>query len=239
MDATASVKGQLESKLRDVGALVAELVNLQQKPPPLHTDIDPNSWRPEVPIAALSSQTHRMSIIDEESLSLPRLSEQSNESPDIGPPPIARFDCDDAIKFDPSPATATDLSQDSDNINVIPPSLSVNLETRRRRRDINTNKQDIISPSSPVAAVDECFPSVKSSTKRKLSIRDAEDADLKAIEDDFIFSRRASVTGDAKKCPVIPESAVEITNSHQKPLSDERPTIAPPVERRVLGESKS
>ena len=66
----ACIKEQLEAKLRDFGALISELGNPKNQDTTANKrDIDPSSWRPEIPIAALSSQSNRLSSIFEENAS--------------------------------------------------------------------------------------------------------------------------------------------------------------------------
>lgn len=142
-----------------------------------------------------------------------RLSDQSNESPDLGPPPVAHFDCEDPIKFHAAPESAESPNNDNDHI---PASLSVNLETRRKRKDshqrtaVACDSEEKTAPSRP-------------QSKRKLSMRDEEESDSKPAKDDFVFSRRASVSGDSRKM---------FEEAQNQMMEPSRP------ERKILGDSE-
>lgn len=274
--ALVSVKDQLEAKLREFGALVSELGSLQDVPPrPRDSNMekretDPASWRPEVPVAALSGQSHRMSGIAEEKASpggtlsyvfdtiihypmgntdilcskgnvrVFRISDQSdrsNESPDIGPPPIAHFDCEDPIKFDPKPQPSEDSPEEANDNDDIPASLSVNLETRRKRRD-TCSKSDMKTASILSSDTNENALPVRISAKRKLNMREPEEISTAPVKDDFVFSRRSSVNGDARKLPST-EILADDADDEKRNVVENAPKVSQRAERRVLGDSKS
>lgn len=242
----AYVKEQLEAKLRDFGALISELGNPRNQDTTVSKrDIDPSSWRPEIPIAALSSQSNRLSsifeendmLISQENLTVPRFSDQSNESPDLGPPPVARFDCEDPIKFDPEPHADPELADNINESDTIP--VSVNLETRRKRKE-NYSKPDTNTTTLSSSAAEENAPMAQTrpAAKRKLSLRDADENPTVPVKDDFLFSRRSSVNGDAKKLPSNADLSSNVGEIDTKISNGEAPLIPPRAERRVLGDSK-
>ncbi|KAI4719875.1 hypothetical protein E4T48_03926 [Aureobasidium sp. EXF-10727] len=239
--ALVSVKDQLQAKLLEFGALVSELGQIQTT----HSSIpqekfsDPSSWRPDVPAAILSGQAPRMDGITEEASSpggslrdTVRVSAHSNPSPDIGPPPVVHFDNEDPIKFDPLAADNehTDYpehnEQTTSDHESLPTNLSVNLETRRKRKDskVQLRRSSLLSPDLDD---DEQPQLTRTSAKRKLSMRDVEDdAEKRAVKDDFKFSRRSSIAADFTST----EPAALSTNA----LEDvETPALLP--ERKVLG----
>jgi hypothetical protein len=224
---------------------------------------DPSSWRPEVPAAILSGQAPRMDGIAEEASSpggslqyvqtllstihhppranitrihrnnIVRLSDHSNPSPDIGPPPVVHFDNEDPIKFDPlcTEADQADYAEHddqptSDNDKSLPTKLSVNLETRRKRRDskVQLHRSSLLPPDLDE---DDQPQLTRTSAKRKLSVRDVEDdGEKRIVKDDFKFSRRSSIAADSRNA----EPVTAPTNI----LEDmETPALLP--ERKVLG----
>ncbi|KAI4854181.1 hypothetical protein E4T45_04061 [Aureobasidium sp. EXF-8846] len=244
--ALVSVKDQLQAKLLEFGTLVSELGRIQHTQPiaPQDKFSDPSSWRPEVPAAILSGQAPRMDGILEEASSpgaslqtrrdnSVRLSNNSNPSPDIGPPPVVHFDNEDPIKFNPL-STETDHANyaehdeqpTSDNDESLQTKLSVNLETRKKRRDSKVQLRS--SSLLPPDLNDDDQPQLtRTSAKRKLSVRDVEDDNEKrVIKDDFKFSRRSSIAVDSGN--------TEPTTAPIDILEDtETPALLP--ERKVLG----
>ncbi|KAH0287940.1 hypothetical protein M436DRAFT_45179 [Aureobasidium namibiae CBS 147.97] len=244
--ALVSVKDQLEAKLLEFGSLVSELGRMQNTPHSAPQDkfSDPSSWRPEVPAAILSGQAPRMDGIAEEAASpggslqlhrnsIVRLSNQSDPSPDIGPPPVVHFDNEDPIKFDPlcteadqPDSTEHDEQPTSDNDDSLSTKLSVNLETRRKRRDskVQLRRSSLLPPNLD----DEDQPQLtRTSAKRKLSVRDVEDdGEKRVMKDDFKFSRRSSIAADSRSTEpfTAPSDILEDT---------ETPALLP--ERKVLG----
>lgn len=135
------------------------------------------------------------------------LSEPTNDdnSPDLGPPPIAHFVEEDPIKFNPSD-TQSEHGQGLDGIHEISAMLSSNLETRKKRRD-STGVPDFeragrfgskigqaIEPSSAVFH-DSPEQTLRASAKRKLDARDVEErfrSTRPTKVDDFTFQRNAA-----------------------------------------------
>ncbi|KAG9958515.1 hypothetical protein KCU61_g8286, partial [Aureobasidium melanogenum] len=243
--ALVSVKDQLQAKLLEFGALVSELGQIQNNHPSVPQDksYDTSSWRPEVPAAILSGQAPRMDGITEEAsspggsprfshINPVRLSNHSNPSPDIGPPPIVHFDNEDPIKFDPLCAendqpnyNEQDEHHTSDH-ESLPANLSVNLETRRKRKDsrVQLRRSSLLPPDLDD---DEQPQLTRTSAKRKLSMRDVEDeVEKRVVRDDFKFSRRSSLAADFMNTEPVTAPAESLEDT-------ETPALLP--ERKVLG----
>ena len=120
---------------------------------------------------------------------------ESLESPDLGPPPIAHFEEEEPIKFDPDrkpPIDRTRESMGDDDLPVLP----ANLETRKKRRDSSLIRPfaDADSASEPQRNKDIVpGPSLRAGAKRKLNMLDESNkADPAPVlmKDDFLFSRK-------------------------------------------------
>ncbi|KAI5203635.1 hypothetical protein E4T39_04085 [Aureobasidium subglaciale] len=265
--ALVSVKDQLQAKLLEFGALVSELGQMQtthsSTQQPKFTD--PASWRPEVPAAILSGQAPIMDGIAEEICSPGgsmhrnnniRFSNHSNPSPDIGPPPVIHFDNEDPIAFDPLPTETHEVNdpkqheqyeQAASDHEESHENLSVNLETRRKRKDSKAHlrrssllPQDLDEDDQPQLT--------QRSTKRKLSVRDVEDDSEKpVVKDDFKFSRRSSIAADHKMNDqsIVPTNALEDTETpslmpERKVLSNKSVNISPrKLSRSTKGKGES
>lgn len=233
-----SVKDQLESKLMEIGSLVAELNSIQK--PSYKTrpsDGGPSKavehfeWRRAMKEQAGEQDDDEALPTIREDKYFPRrtleyvdttlyrrstqlmigsadelravLTTTTDDSPDLGPPPVAHFPDEDPIKFDPKPAAEEandDMDVDQKENEPLPANVSVNLETRRKRRDsskLDLRKMSVFqSPDEEDAAMrgdfKESQPS-KMGRKRKLSATAEEtngDANEKDYRDDFRFSRR-------------------------------------------------
>jgi hypothetical protein len=188
---------------------------------------------------------HQRRTLEPAEIKAIRLSDgSSNGSPDLGPPPIARFECQEPIKFDArnveeaqedeSPAESEPelerKSQDED----LPASMSVNLETRRKRKDsqpkLELRRHSILPPPSPSTAESEVTaPTLRTGAKRKLADRDLEKQGNAPSKTDFAFSRKVALEPE--------KTAVEMSiESEEKPETVEIQAPAPPSARRVLGD---
>lgn len=145
------------------------------------------------------------------------LDDPDSQSPDIGPPPVSRFENEEPITFNPSPASEGQqggIDEDGE------PALSVNLETRKKRREsgpkLNIRRVSLFE--SPEEAEEGATKVVRTGAKRKFSVQ--EDADkLQSNGEPFRFSRRNTPSA----------SETEASNDDSRPSSPERP---------VLGSSK-
>lgn len=179
-----------------------------------------------------------------------RLSDQTNESPDIGPPPVAHFECDDPIKFEPR--TVRQEQSDFTDTQDVSVALPANLETRRRRRESNTrfdSKKFHVFESSPLEKVTHSSTSVialdsqsaqttlKAGAKRKLNVRDAPvstDEALTKPAEEFHYSRKVgpdSETGTTN--PTAGQNAVPTAENRTTTLESGK------RDRKILADSKS
>ncbi|EKG21518.1 Shugoshin [Macrophomina phaseolina MS6] len=218
----SSVKDQLESKLMEIGSLVAELNSIKK---PTYkkraSDAGPSKameqfeWRRAMREQAGEHDDDEILPTITEDKYYPRrtldvdelrtvLTDATDDSPDLGPPPVVHFPDEDPIKFDPKQA----MEDENDDMDVdqkeeeelLPPNISVNLETRKKRRDsskLDLRKMSVFqSPEEEDAAkrgdLEESQPS-KMGRKRKLSATAEDtngDSNEKDYRDDFRFSRR-------------------------------------------------
>ncbi|GME65378.1 Shugoshin [Neofusicoccum parvum] len=249
-----SVKDKLESKLLEIGGLVAELnsihkpsskARLSEAAPSRATEHF--EWRRAMKEQAGEQDDDEILPTIREDKYFPRrtldteelravLTDAAEESPDLGPPPVAHFTDEDPIKFDPKPAIEDendDMEVDQKDEEPLPATLSVNLETRKKRRDsskLDLRKMSVFqSPGEDDTAraseSEDSQPS-KMGKKRKLSAT-AEDTNGEAGEkdyrDDFRFSRRS---GDR-------DNRQPLETSHKQNTKLD-PTMA--AERKALGD---
>ncbi|KAK1046382.1 hypothetical protein LTR12_009426 [Friedmanniomyces endolithicus] len=169
-----------------------------------------------------------------------RLSDQgSNESPDLGPPPVAHFDYEDPVKqlslCAPGPSTAT-LEEEEEEL---PASLSINLETRRRRKDSNPKleiRRHSIIAQSPKKTDNEPLTILRTGAKRKLADRELDKPVPSLAKSDFTFSRKG--TASDSKALVAP-STVESKSAPGELVAEITSTASatpPRPSRRVLGD---
>lgn len=232
----ARIKTDLEQQLTSICGAVAELGRFKRTEEEPLRQPDPSSWRPAVPNLRLAGQELRMpSIVEDkmyprrtlgaEDIRALRLSDQSTDSPDLGPPPVARFDCSDPIKFD---RDAMEASRRGDDMPVeIPAELAMNLETRRKRRETTLRLAESTNGDSEQEEAVTLFAQ-RASTKRKLGVREQEEPVISSAAEPFTFTRRTAsipniVDAQPGKLPISPE----------KPES----TIGN-KDRKVLGESE-
>jgi hypothetical protein len=188
---------------------------------------------------------HQRRTLESAEIKAIRLSDgSSNGSPDLGPPPVARFECQEPIKFDArdvaepqeiespteSEAELEKKPQDED----LPASLSVNLETRRKRKDsqpkLELRRHSILPPPSPSTSDAEVTaPTLRTGAKRKLADRDLDKPANAPSKTDFTFSRKVALEPE--------KAAVEMSiEPEEKPETVGIQAPAPPSARRVLGD---
>jgi hypothetical protein len=142
------------------------------------------------------------------------LDEPDSQSPDIGPPPVARFDNEGPITFNPEQANE---EQNDDGNQDGEPALSANLETRKKRREsgpkLNIRRVSMFE-SPPENVEEEPQKVTKTGSKRKFSVQEDEDK-IQSNSEPFRFSRRNA-----------PGSETEASNDTSRPSSPERPILA-------------
>ena len=168
-----------------------------------------------------------------------RLSNHSNESPDLGPPPVAHFECEDPIKFDARPAEDQEPAKPAtDDNDVLPAAMSINLETRRKRKDLPPRTDKTSSVFVDKAEEQAETQPLRTSAKRKLSVRDSEDVPAIIAKDDFKFSRKAASAADIFPAEVLPqEETVPVKTAGERRRVSASSHEPPILDRRVLGES--
>ena len=201
-------------------------------------------WRERQPLSELMRESRMPTITEDravsrrtlgaEEIQAIRLSGHSstNESPDLGPPPVAHFDCEDPVK-PASPLVqkvstdATDASTDGEQL---PANLSVNLETRRKRKNgassasrLEIRRRSLLPPSE--SDNDLASSILRTSAKRKLADRETDKPIRPPSKGDFTFSRKTVIGDEAKGEP----AATDATTQSEAP----KPT------RKVLGEKST
>lgn len=131
---------------------------------------------------------------------------QVGESPELGPPPIAHFQDEDPIKFDARSSGLDGSSGDArDGGDGLPAEMSVNLETRKKRRDSSNVRRMSIFHSPPDTTDDSTkgdpIKPLKAGAKRKLSTREEDaynDASTSLPAEEFRFNRKTTGNADLK-----------------------------------------
>ncbi|KAF2846353.1 hypothetical protein T440DRAFT_471997 [Plenodomus tracheiphilus IPT5] len=145
------------------------------------------------------------------------LTDPDSQSPDIGPPPVSRFEDEDPIVFNTNMYTEEPAEELAEHEEA---ALSANLETRKKRRESGP-KLNIRRVSVFESPEETNETAVKPSrvTKRKFSVQEDEDS-LQSKGEPFRFSRRTTPAA----------SETEASNEDSRPSSPERPVLgAKPV----------
>jgi hypothetical protein len=148
------------------------------------------------------------------------LDDPDSQSPDIGPPPVSRFESDEPITFNANTAPSEERAVASTETSE--PALPSNLETRRKRRESGGAKPNIRrvslfeSPPEETSTSDEATSKpAKTGSKRKFSVQEDEEKAKNSVEA-FRFSRRSV------------SAPIENTKSGDlpRPQSAERPALS-------------
>jgi len=142
-----------------------------------------------------------------------------SQSPDIGPPPVSRFESDDPIGFNPSAAPETSDEHALEEGETYLPS---NLEMRRKRRESGPQPRCMFEPPTE-AVVEEPKKSVRAGAKRKFSVQEDDDK-AKSQAEPFRFSRRNTSAPSDSTNP----------NEPPRPQSPERPVLGSSKFRAML-----
>ncbi|USP76563.1 hypothetical protein yc1106_03837 [Curvularia clavata] len=161
------------------------------------------------------------------------LEDPDTQSPDIGPPPTSRFENEDPIGFDPSPVTEEVQEETAEDGE---PSLSVNLETRKKRREsgpkLSIRRVSVFEPSEETA--ETLNKPLRTGAKRKFSVQEDEDTNP-AKSDTFRFSRRGATeteTPTEEPKPTLLERPPVLS---AKPVNTD-PVVSPKKQRSSLQE---
>ncbi|KAI7266344.1 hypothetical protein KC345_g8216 [Hortaea werneckii] len=250
-DAVRKVKDALLAKIGELSGVVEgldEAAAEEQEPQSERSVGKPmmeGQWRERQPLAELMRDSQMPTIVEDklyprrtlnaEEIQAIRLSGTgSNESPDLGPPPVAHFDYGDPEKAPASPTQASpSRAGEDDGL----PGMSVNLETRRRRKDgqpkLEIQRHSIL-PQSPEKSDTEPSTMLRTGAKRKLSDREIDQPIKPPTQADFTFSRK----GESKAIVAEAERESENGPAQQSSVetSQEFATTPPKPVRKVLGD---
>jgi Shugoshin C terminus len=162
----------------------------------------------------------------------------TTDSPEIGPPPVSQFVDEDPVKIDLPKRTQKD---ENEELSGLDPALSINLEQRRKRKDITGSSESRrASRLEPPHGVREAAGSLKTGAKRKLSVRDDDEPALPvppSSPDDFKYTK--VVNEDKAKNKLLPQSdkpAGRITRelAVARGAPREKPAASTATTRKVL-----
>ncbi|KFZ07233.1 hypothetical protein V501_06643 [Pseudogymnoascus sp. VKM F-4519 (FW-2642)] len=183
------VRSELDAKLQDIMALVAKLDRPVKEP-------RRSSAGTKVPKAKRRNTEERGQMMDalaEQEGRLPAIVENKHyprrtldaqeiteilsdpipgisDSPDIGPPPVSHFMNEDPVKIDLPTKSQTDVEEVAD----FGPTLPVNLEQRRKRKDMSgipDHERPAKNDAAPCEKKESVQPT-KSAAKRKFNVSD-------------------------------------------------------------------
>ncbi|OCK83621.1 hypothetical protein K432DRAFT_346679 [Lepidopterella palustris CBS 459.81] len=246
-----AVKNQLEAKIQELGSLVAELGQIQRPESARRKSQKLATRRPDwglgefvdgqdgkLPTIAEGKHYPRKTMNTDELREI--LEDPENQSPDLGPPPVARFEHENPIKFDPSSTTNEEMP-DAD-AGAMNPSLSVNLETRRKRRDSSNTKINIrrvsVFQSPPDTEEDSANTSndrgktIRTGAKRKLSAREEEEFQEMgemAQADGFRFSRKGASTFSENEAVNDANKDSRVLNALERKVLSNKPVNTDPI----------
>lgn len=127
---------------------------------------------------------------------------------------MSRFDHEEPISFNPAQMAADQFDEPAEDEE---PALSVNLETRKKRREsgpkLNIRRVSVFE-SPPENVEEQATKTTKTGAKRKFSVQEDEDKDQPKAEA-FRFSRRNA-----------PTSETAASNEETRPSSPERPVLS-------------
>ncbi|OSS51618.1 hypothetical protein B5807_03874 [Epicoccum nigrum] len=233
-----AVRSQLEAKMQEVAGLVASLGQPKQmerrrrsQPLARHRPHEKN-FRSGLCIQDVED---RMMPTIDESRDHPRqtmnadeirnmLEDSESHSPDLGPPPTSSFEVEEPIAFDPNPG------QD-EHMDDVPaedePALSMNLETRKKRREsgpkLNIRRISVFESPEETKEKEKPGKLVRTGAKRKFSVQEDE-VRSEAQEDNFDFSRRSSPETETEEASEEPRAA-----SPARPVLSSKPVNTDPV----------
>ncbi|KAF2204773.1 hypothetical protein GQ43DRAFT_387274 [Delitschia confertaspora ATCC 74209] len=236
-----TVKDKLEAKIQELGSLVAELGQIRRpkarRESRIQTATRPSpeerQWRSGLclqevenamlPTIAEGKHFPRKTMNADELREM--LDAPDSQSPDLGPPPVSRFENEGPIKFDSEPMLVEEpLDEEAEDAN---PDLSVNLETRKKRRESAPKlkiRRISVFQSPPENSDERTENSIRAGAKRKLSAREEEEKPKvdNTEGDGFIFSR--------VNPPIDPEKEVSpFEEGSDRPVLGSKPVNTDPV----------
>ncbi|KAL9586746.1 MAG: hypothetical protein Q9212_000692 [Teloschistes hypoglaucus] len=205
-ESIGSVKQSLEAKLVELGSLIQELGNVQQDAEGRRAlrrksgvksaakqSPDQRNWKNGLTISEVMGGADgrlppivegkyypRRTLDADDALNLAQNSEDIVDSPELGPPPVAHFEAGDPIKFD-SGRDEFPAEAGAERKEMLDPTLLVNLETRRKRRESSRREEDAQADSLQMEARNSSETdgqarwehTLKSGAKRKFSARES------------------------------------------------------------------
>ncbi|EDU47189.1 Shugoshin [Pyrenophora tritici-repentis] len=233
LDHIDAVRTQLEAKLQELGGLVAGLAQMKNG-----SQQDKGRRKSQMTAQRKSGEERQwrsgLGLQEVENAMLPTITEDKfyprrtmgadeldqvlegpeGHSPDIGPPPVSRFESEDPIGFDPSPAAQEPQEETGEDGE---PSLSVNLETRKKRREsgpkLSIRRVSLFEP--PEETEEAVAKPIRTGAKRKFSVQEDEDVN-QSKSDAFRFSRRNAPSA----------SETQASNEESRPTSPHRPVLS-------------
>lgn len=243
--AARKVKEELQAKIAELSVIVDGIEDVQNdlQDTPREKKPTEGNWRERQPLTELMRDSQMPTIVEDklyprrtlgaEEMQAIRLSDHSsNESPDLGPPPVAHFDYEDPVKSASplvSKTSPPELPTASEE-DVLAAGLSVNLETRRKRRDGHSRleiRRHSLLPQEPAKADGDSSSILRTGAKRKLADRENDKPIKPPSKGDFTF-RQKTVGEDAK-----------INEKSKSAMVDAEETIqiaSPKPVRKILGE---
>jgi hypothetical protein len=253
--AASRVKAELKAKLAELTGLVDGIedqdTGIRRELPEKKSILSPSrqQYRERQPLAELMVDSQMPTIsedkmfprrsLDADDPRQIRLSDQSatTGSPDIGPPPVAHFE--DLPRFDSQEYEAVvedDGGPPQSEDEFLP---SINLETRRKRKDPShprgeSRRSSILAHSPDKPESDAPSTMLRTGAKRKLADREPEKAGRPPAQEDFTFSRRASSVHFALQDESSSgKQELEVSTDSEPPVSPMKPA------RRVLGDKST
>ncbi|KAF2018215.1 hypothetical protein BU24DRAFT_345095, partial [Aaosphaeria arxii CBS 175.79] len=209
-----SVKDRLEAKIQELGGLVAKLGQLKTAP-------DYSRWK-NPPTATRKSPEERqwrsgLCLQEVENAMLPTIVEDKHY-----PRRTMKIENEGPIAFDPSPPPDNDMG---DQVEEQDPALSINLETRRKRREsgpkLHIRRLSLFEPQPEGA--EEKTKAVRTGAKRKFSVQEDNDKPENS-PDSFTFTRKNDTQDSAKD-----ESKEVRLRSPERPALGSKPVNTDPI----------
>lgn len=207
-----AVRLQLETKMQELGSLVASLGQPEQ-PGKRRKSQQLARHRPQERnfrsgLCIQEVEDRMMPTIDE-GRDYPRRTMNANEirnmledaesqSPDLGPPPTSSFEVEEPIAFNSNP----EADEQMQDVPEDEPALPINLETRKKRREsgpkLNIRRISVFESPEEVKEKPGKLP--RTGAKRKFSVQQDEGVP-DAQDDDFNFSRKTAQDAETGEVP--------------------------------------
>ncbi|EME38558.1 hypothetical protein DOTSEDRAFT_161575, partial [Dothistroma septosporum NZE10] len=251
------MKNDLQMKLAELSGLVDGFsADAEDERPAVQKDriLSPSQrqYRERQPLAELMHETVMPTIVedkhfprrtlDPDEIKSIRLSDQSAStgSPDIGPPPVAHFELGTSQEASLQEDALRSPVRDSRTVEAEEELLpSINLETRRKRKDgsskIEIRRHSILAQSPVKEGIDAATTMLRTGAKRKLGDREMDKPIKPPSSDDFTFSRRASAVqqssdeehASAREEKPVEEASTDVTKPTRKVLGDKSVNMSP------------